>query len=88
MWLLPLRYALASCQAWRTAVLADLRMSPFHDITKHLPVWSHTCLMQATMIVFTSASASIVFLSFGGIPTDYAVAVFIIGAVFTMLGQV
>ena len=40
------------------------------------------------MIVFTSASASIVFISFGGIPTDYAVAVFVIGAVFTMLGQV
>jgi len=42
----------------------------------------------ATMIVFTSTSASIVFLSFGNLPLNYAAAVFIVGIVFTMLGQV
>ena len=45
-------------------------------------------LLQATMIVFTSTSASIVFLSFGNLPYNYAAAVFVIGIVFTMLGQV
>ena len=44
-------------------------------------------LLQATMIVFTSTSASIVFLSFGNLPYNYAAAVFVIGIVFTMLGQ-
>ncbi|KAK9809348.1 hypothetical protein WJX73_008057 [Symbiochloris irregularis] len=41
----------------------------------------------ATMILFTAASASVVFLSFGGIPVDYAVAVFVLGLVVTLAGQ-
>ncbi|KAK9829540.1 hypothetical protein WJX72_006389 [[Myrmecia] bisecta] len=42
---------------------------------------------SATMILFTAASASAVFISFGGIRLDYGVAVFVIGFVVTLAGQ-
>lgn len=42
---------------------------------------------SATMIIFTAASASVVYLSFGGIPTDYAVLTFFVGLIFTIIGQ-
>ena len=38
--------------------------------------------------MFTAASASVVYLSFGGIPFDYGLATFLVGLVFTMIGQV
>ena len=38
--------------------------------------------------MFTAASASVVYLSFGGIPFDYGMATFISGLLWTMLGQV
>ncbi|EIE22493.1 hypothetical protein COCSUDRAFT_47913 [Coccomyxa subellipsoidea C-169] len=43
---------------------------------------------SATMIMFTAASASVVYLSFGGIPFDYGLATFLVGLIFTMVGQV
>ncbi|KAL0027362.1 hypothetical protein WJX79_004711 [Trebouxia sp. C0005] len=42
---------------------------------------------SATMILFTSASASLVYLSFGGISADYAVALLLLGFVVTLAGQ-
>lgn len=42
---------------------------------------------SATMIFFTSASASLVYLSFGGISADYAVALLLLGFVVTLAGQ-
>eukprot|EP00884_Botryococcus_braunii_P020922 jgi/Botrbrau1/7513/Bobra.0019s0004.1 len=41
----------------------------------------------ATMIFFTAAVASMVYLSFGGIPMDYAALFFVVGLVATMAGQ-
>ena len=38
--------------------------------------------------IFTAASASVVYLSFGGIPTDYAILTFFVGLIFTIIGQV
>ena len=38
--------------------------------------------------IFTAASASVVYLSFGGIPTDYAVLTFFVGLISTIIGQV
>ncbi len=38
--------------------------------------------------MFTAASASVVYLSFGGIPFDYGLAAFLSGLLWTMLGQV
>ena len=38
--------------------------------------------------IFTASSASVVYLSFGAIPTDYAVLTFLVGLIFTMIGQV
>lgn len=38
--------------------------------------------------MFTAASASIVYLSFGGIPFDYGMVTFLVGLIFTMIGQV
>eukprot|EP00884_Botryococcus_braunii_P020092 jgi/Botrbrau1/6767/Bobra.0057s0003.1 len=43
---------------------------------------------SATMICFTAASACVIYLSFGGIPYDYAGAVFAIGVLATLAGQV
>ena len=43
---------------------------------------------SATMIIFTAASASVVFLSFGGIPFDYAITMFCAGFLITLMGQV
>ncbi|BDA43515.1 probable sulfite exporter TauE/SafE family protein 3 [Coccomyxa sp. Obi] len=43
---------------------------------------------SATMIMFTAASASVVYLSFGGIPFDYGLATFLVGLIFTLIGQV
>jgi hypothetical protein len=37
--------------------------------------------------MFTAASASVVYLSFGGIPFDYSVVAFLVGLIFTMIGQ-
>ncbi|KAL0026889.1 hypothetical protein WJX77_009207 [Trebouxia sp. C0004] len=42
---------------------------------------------SATMILFTSSSASLVYLSFGGISADYAVALLLLGFVVTLAGQ-
>ncbi|CAK0781249.1 hypothetical protein CVIRNUC_005324 [Coccomyxa viridis] len=42
---------------------------------------------SATMIIFTAASASVVYLSFGSIPMDYAVLTFLVGLTFTIIGQ-
>ena len=38
--------------------------------------------------IFTASSASVVYLSFGSIPTDYAVLTFLVGLIFTLIGQV
>ena len=38
--------------------------------------------------MFTAASASVVYLSFGGIPFDYGLATFLSGLLWTILGQV
>lgn len=38
--------------------------------------------------MFTAASASVVYLSFGGIPFDYGLTTFLVGLIFTMIGQV
>jgi hypothetical protein len=38
--------------------------------------------------MFTAASASVVYLSFGGIPFDYGLVTFFVGLIFTMIGQV
>ena len=38
--------------------------------------------------MFTAAAASLVYLSFGGIPFDYGLAAFLSGLIWTMLGQV
>lgn len=43
---------------------------------------------SATMILFTSASAAVVFLSFGGVPPAYAGLSFGIGLLSTAAGQV
>ena len=43
---------------------------------------------SATMILFTSASAAVVFLSFGGVPPAYAGLAFAIGLLSTAAGQV
>lgn len=42
---------------------------------------------SATMILFTSASASMVFLSFGVLPPDYGLCLGLVGAVSTAVGQ-
>ncbi len=42
---------------------------------------------SATMILFTSAAASLVFISFGAVQWDYAAALFALALVFTALGQ-
>lgn len=41
----------------------------------------------ATMILFTAASASVIYLTFGGLSWDYAGAVFVLGLVVTLAGQ-
>ena len=43
---------------------------------------------SATMILFTSAAAAAVFLSFGGVPPAYAALAFTIGLLSTAAGQV
>lgn len=43
---------------------------------------------SATMILFTSAAAAVVFLSFGGVPPAYAGLAFTIGLISTAAGQV
>jgi uncharacterized membrane protein YfcA len=42
---------------------------------------------SATMIFFTSASASVVFISFGAVQWDYAAMLFTMGLVSTAVGQ-
>lgn len=42
---------------------------------------------SATMILFTSMSASVIFISFGALPTDYGVLLFFVGAIFTATGH-
>ena len=42
---------------------------------------------SATMILFTSASASVVFVSFGALPLDYGAALFGLGAASTAAGH-
>eukprot|EP00891_Asterochloris_glomerata_P002973 jgi/Astpho2/2973/Aster-x0136 len=41
----------------------------------------------ATMILFTAASASVIYLTFGGLSWDYAGAVFVLGLIVTLAGQ-
>ena len=43
---------------------------------------------SATMILFTSAAAAVVFLSFGGVPPAYAGLAFAVGLLSTAAGQV
>jgi hypothetical protein len=43
---------------------------------------------SATMILFTSAAAAVVFLSFGGVPPGYAGLAFAVGLLSTAAGQV
>lgn len=43
---------------------------------------------SATMILFTSAAAAVVFLSFGGVPPAYAGLAFTVGLLSTAAGQV
>ena len=42
---------------------------------------------SVTMILFTSSAASVLYLSFGAVPHDYAKLLFLAGALFTALGQ-
>ena len=42
---------------------------------------------SATMIFFTSMSASVIFISFGALPRDYGTGLFLVGAVFTATGH-
>ena len=42
---------------------------------------------SATMILFTSAAAAVVFLSFGGVPPAYAGLAFAVGLLSTAAGQ-
>lgn len=44
--------------------------------------------LLCTCSIFTAASASVVYLSFGGFPADYAVLTFLVGLIFTIIGQV
>ncbi|RMZ57649.1 hypothetical protein APUTEX25_001849 [Auxenochlorella protothecoides] len=46
-----------------------------------------TAATSATMILFTSVSASVVFVSLGAVPLDYGLALAALGLVFTALGQ-
>lgn len=46
-----------------------------------------TAATSATMILFTSVSASVVFISLGVVPPDYGVALALLGLVFTAVGQ-
>lgn len=39
------------------------------------------------MILFTAASAAIVYFNFGNIPQDYGISLFTVGFVVTLLGQ-
>jgi hypothetical protein len=42
----------------------------------------------STMIFFTAGSASVVYISFGGVAWDYALAIFVLAVIVTLLGQV
>lgn len=46
-----------------------------------------TAATSATMILFTSVSASVVFISLGAVPPDYGVALALLGLLFTAVGQ-
>ena len=63
-----------------------------HNVQVQCPVCCLWCCPQLTLhpacSIFTAASASVVYLSFGGIPTDYAVLTFLVGLIFTIIGQV
>jgi uncharacterized membrane protein YfcA len=42
---------------------------------------------SATMIMFTAGSAAVVYINFGGVLTDYALALLVLGFSVTLLGQ-
>lgn len=46
-----------------------------------------TAATSATMILFTSVSASVVYISLGAVPFDYGVALAVLGLVCTAVGQ-
>ena len=46
-----------------------------------------TAATSATMIMFTAGSAAVVYINFGGVVTDYAIALLLVGFFVTLLGQ-